>query len=892
MPVAKSHATITASVLGITYTVAEHPAVTIYSYGWEPAALDSWTAGASSTIGRFASAPHTGSWHLSSGRSAGGGGGVFTATRAVSGLTVGRSYTLTVWYRVSTAGASTQASVGISGIGNSTPFDAPDLNYWQFTYTFTATLTTHTIVLSATAAGTGNTARWDDIVLTEDAWAETEPDLPLEVIEASITLDESRAPYAEARLTCAIPAEDYLEQVDPRDALRVEITASITWDEPVDKADQTRTFNLLLHERTVDMEAGTLELICESDEAQLIDYGLVDDGPDSSAENYQDSLRDIIDNVVLAPFGLSLEAGSDDADFTVTSDATNLVTNPSGETATTGYTAVPSTTGVAAVTSVAPSDTTAFGTKVLKTTWSTANTAAGGGCSYDVAVTAGLPYSFRINHFLSSITTRARMAVEWRTAGGTLSTVTGTETVTTSTPVTTYAQTFDTVTTDSWVAGASTTLSRVTTAPQSGAGHLQLARASGVTALTATRTITGLTVGRSYTAAAQVRHATGSTVTTPTAFLSVTGLSSGATATTSTSYQTVGYTFIATATSHVLVINATNASSVAYNVYYDTIGITETKPTIMASHANFKMVNQVAPATATIARVSILSVAGTSYQNQAIGTYHELDGFVAVQGTTVPTYFDGAGSVPADAHYGYAWTSTANASTSTRTRLDSRDPDLLKWQPGVSAWDFVEPLLRASGLRLFIDESRDCWLVDPATYAVAGAVSVAAAVNATRGVDSISLQSTRPDGSPVWYTGVVVRYLWTGDDGTTQTAYDYAGTSQKVYTVTIERPYPGPGEAAARLALAQGRGRTQDLEALADLNATPGMDLISTLPATPIQVGILSAVTWYWAAEGERHDLMSIRSRGLLDTPDNAWILALGNWSAATGNWAAAIGTN
>lgn len=110
-----------------------------------------------------------------------------------------------------------------------------------------------------------------------------------------------------------------------------------------------------------------------------------------------------------------------DTTETATIEWTNLVTNPSAETVTTGYTAIPGTTGVAALTSAAPSTVTAYGTKVLKCTWSTASTAAGGGTYYDVPVTALATYSFAVGHIKSSILNRLKLRVEWRTAIATIS---------------------------------------------------------------------------------------------------------------------------------------------------------------------------------------------------------------------------------------------------------------------------------------------------------------------------------------------------------------------------------------------------------------------------------------------------------------------------------------
>lgn len=158
--------------------------------------------------------------------------------------------------------------------------------------------------------------------------------LTLSVTEASITLDESASPYVQAELTVHTPAQS--EALDPRDNLRVTLVVGQAWQEPV-RAAQSRTFNLLLHERRFDHETGLTRLLLVSDEALLIDAGLVANAPDTSAVTYQTSLRAIINNVVLSDFGASLQAGTQDADFTQVWAVENLVTNPTFAADTAGW---------------------------------------------------------------------------------------------------------------------------------------------------------------------------------------------------------------------------------------------------------------------------------------------------------------------------------------------------------------------------------------------------------------------------------------------------------------------------------------------------------------------------------------------------------------------------
>jgi hypothetical protein len=227
-------------------------------------------------------------------------------------------------------------------------------------------------------------------------------------------------------------------------------------------------------------------------------------------------------------------------------------------------------------------------------------------------------------------------------------------------------------------------------------------------------------------------------------------------------------------------------------------------------------------------------------------------------GSADDTYFDG--STPATAMFAYAWTGTANASTSTRTGLLKRDAKMLDWEPGESAWDFVAPLIQTSGLRLYCDERRRWLLVDPATP-VDGQINITAGVNLTDGRDTISR-------SRDWFDAVVVEYSWNDEAGSSKVAWDVAGApGTKVLTLRYQRPYPGPGAAASVLDRSRGRGRVLDISALSDYAATPGIAVQATLPASPIQTGFVSAVTWSLPA-----DEMTVKSRGLTDTPATAWM--------------------
>jgi hypothetical protein len=101
----------------------------------------------------------------------------------------------------------------------------------------------------------------------------------------------------------------------------------------------------------------------------------------------------------------------DELETALYSDAVrNLATNPSGEEGIAGWALVPAG---GTVTLTNPVATTPYGTHVLRSTWSVASTAAGGGATTDLAVVEGYPYYVTVNHVLASIATRLQVSIDW-----------------------------------------------------------------------------------------------------------------------------------------------------------------------------------------------------------------------------------------------------------------------------------------------------------------------------------------------------------------------------------------------------------------------------------------------------------------------------------------------
>ena len=183
-----------------------------------------------------------------------------------------------------------------------------------------------------------------------------------------------------------------------------------------------------------------------------------------------------------------------------------------------------------------------------------------------------------------------------------------------------------------------------------------------------------------------------------------------------------------------------------------------------------------------------------------------------------------------------------------------------EWLPGVSAWDYLAPLIEKADLRLWCDEKRVWHLTQRAPLAPGHlSLTTGATGTLTEAVDTIDR-----DGD--YYDAVVITYRWTDSAGAQQYAWDVAGTGGLVLSETRDQLYPGPGAAAALLARARGRGRVLDLRAVSDYTATPGQAFSAFLPDTTAQTGVVSAVAWS-LPDAE----MSVRTRGLIDTPTTAW---------------------
>lgn len=188
------------------------------------------------------------------------------------------------------------------------------------------------------------------------------------------------------------------------------------------------------------------------------------------------------------------------------------------------------------------------------------------------------------------------------------------------------------------------------------------------------------------------------------------------------------------------------------------------------------------------------------------------------------------------------------------------EADATLWQPGVAAWAYLDAMLEAASLRLWCDE-HGVFRISERQATVAGTV-VLSPSTMTRHRDTMTYDAE------VWAGSVMIIYRWVDDLDLNRVEYDYAGTTAPTWV--IERAgtiYPGPGAAAGALSRVEGRGRVLEVEADSNYSATPGMAATITPPDTIALTGYVSQVTWR-LPDGE----MSVRTRGLVDTPDTAYL--------------------
>jgi hypothetical protein len=399
-----------------------------------------------------------------------------------------------------------------------------------------------------------------------------------------------------------------------------------------------------------------------------------------------------------APFASSQNAASEWA---------NLCTNPSAETNITGWTVIPGTGGTATTVQGAPISTTPYGTQVIKTAWTVASTAAGGGAHFVTAVgsvTPGLLYSVAVGLVKANVIQRLQLSVDWYTAAAVfISSSLGTQTVfaantaqtlsiggvtapatasyadikVLSVAGTSYANWANgnileldgawlaqvpTVTSNAFMdqlVGPVAIFGRHPEGWRTFAEGLAGAGIAGSGTVTQVDQSLGLGTGATtgtfdvMAVSGQIRVAAGLRVGT-----AVTG---GLTGLQAAVFATINYFATITVVSDTITRMAAEIEWYASNG--SLISRSQgTQAVLVAGAVTELQVNGTAPAGAVYAAVNTVDVAGTSWS----GAEHlRFVGKAMLSATARYPYFDGAS--PADSSYSYSWTAAANASASLRT---------------------------------------------------------------------------------------------------------------------------------------------------------------------------------------------------------------------------------
>ncbi|MDO7883208.1 PA14 domain-containing protein, partial [Salinibacterium soli] len=111
-----------------------------------------------------------------------------TLSQTVTGLTVGREYTVSGWLASTDDDTVvTDVSVGVTGVGASTPVTATAavsgvVSWVPVTFQFVATGTSHEVVVSASSTTSDASVLVDDVAVVQDAWTETDGAVSSDVV--------------------------------------------------------------------------------------------------------------------------------------------------------------------------------------------------------------------------------------------------------------------------------------------------------------------------------------------------------------------------------------------------------------------------------------------------------------------------------------------------------------------------------------------------------------------------------------------------------------------------------------------------------------------------------------------------------------------------------------
>ncbi|HWH26651.1 MAG TPA: PA14 domain-containing protein [Pseudolysinimonas sp.] len=157
--------------MGWSFPVAAvtHPATVVYQEGFESSISNFEGTSTLTGLSTSSDGPHSGSQSLAMVNTT--DSSLVGATTPVSGLVVGRSYTVSIWVDASrVTNGLADILIGVADIDSSWPRHTT--NGWeQLSYTFTATASTHNVTFVYSGGGPVPVF-WDDLTLTQDAYTD------------------------------------------------------------------------------------------------------------------------------------------------------------------------------------------------------------------------------------------------------------------------------------------------------------------------------------------------------------------------------------------------------------------------------------------------------------------------------------------------------------------------------------------------------------------------------------------------------------------------------------------------------------------------------------------------------------------------------------------------
>ncbi|KQQ22872.1 hypothetical protein ASF48_06970 [Rathayibacter sp. Leaf299] len=165
------------------------------------------------------------------------------------------------------------------------------------------------------------------------------------------------------------------------------------------------------------------------------------------------------------------------------------------------------------------------------------------------------------------------------------------------------------------------------------------------------------------------------------------------------------------------------------------------------------------------------------------------------------------------------------------------DPEASVWEAGVTAWDYLKPMVEAAGKQLWCDHLGYWHLksqnVGPRTHSFE-----------RENVTSMSDVRSRLN---TWGDAVIVKYSWDDANGDAQTRIDYAKSvpdPTKPRVFERESPYPGPGAASTLLRFVRTRGQDVRLTAVSDYTVYPGDSVNLRLPDGTRLTKVVASVSY------------------------------------------------